>query len=213
MSSRPIIKKLGIEDAYSVTDLEKILFPRSQWNGYDYNKDVILNNNRYDSQCAIGLFEKNRMAGYFFGCPVGFSNRALSKHEKKIYISEFAILPNYRRYLIQMISTFVKNASNSFPDRPIVAHSTEYYKNKWFKLNDFVRNLGYELKNCTSYRVRVGQEERTLYCIRWEPINITIHSYFKKDRVFPREQLLFYLHRVKYKPKIYLQVLKERFRR
>ena len=212
MSSRPIIRELGIEDAYPVTDLEKILFPRSQSNGYDYHKDVILNNNRYGSKCAIGLFEKNRMVGYFFGCPVGFSNRALSKHEKKIYISEFAILPNYRRYLLQLISTFVNNARNSFPDRPIVAHSTESYKNKWLKLNDFVRKVGYELISCTSYTVRVGKEERTLYCIRWEPINIRIHSYSGEDRVFPREQLLFYLHRLKYKPKIYLQVLKERLR-
>ncbi len=212
MSSEPVVKKLNMEDAVVVTDLERKLFPRRQWNGYDYNKDVILNNNRYGSECALGLFHDQQMVGYLLGCPVGFSNRVRSRHEKKVYIAEFAVLPDYRRHLLQMLGTFAEAVRKSFPDRPVVTHSTEYYRNKWLKLNDFIRQYAFELKSCTFYKVHDDWEEKTLYCLRWEPADIEIHSSSRKERVLPREQLLFYVHRAYYKPRVYLQALKERLR-
>ncbi len=175
------IKPLTTDDATQVADLERDLFAEKQRVGVFRIKTMILNNLRFQSGLALGLFDGAQLVGYMMGYPFGFNRVIRSKHEKSVYISDFAVIPAYRKFTGEVLVRVMANIKESFPSRPVVARTSEYYKNKWVKRAPLIQENGFRLVRSERYR-NVNFDE-DLYHLRFEPIDTAVHS--TKDRYPP----------------------------
>ena len=169
-----VVKPLRVKDAGAVARLERDFFPEDRRNGFDKIKGIILNNDRFQSDLALGIFSNSILVGYFLGYPLGFRNKSRSKHEKIVYISDFGVIPSYRFYVKDIQVRIMANTLKVFPDRPLIADAFEYYKNKWIKQEAFHRDNGYALIHCD--RLKNTRFDTDVFRIRWEPIGKTLHS-------------------------------------
>ena len=172
-----VIKTLEATNASPVADLERDYFPKKQRNGRIRIKGFILNNKRFQSDLSLGLFIKSNLVGYHLAYPVGFRNTAQSKHEKKVYLSDFAIIPEYRSYANEMQGRALSSARKIFPSRPLIMDAFEYYKNKWIKREAFFKTYGYILIQCNLLKIK--RFDKDVFRLRWEPVDTELHT--KKD--------------------------------
>lgn len=169
-----VVKPLKVKHAAAVARLERDFFPEDRRNGLGKIKGIILNNERFHSDLALGIFNKSSLVGYFLGYPLGFSNTTQSKHEKIVYISDFGVIPAYRFYVKEIQVRIMANALKVFPGRPLIADAFEDYKNKWIKQEAFHRDNGYALIHC---KCLINQRfDADVFRIRWEPIGKTLHK-------------------------------------
>jgi hypothetical protein len=173
-----LVKPLTTRDVTRVVDLERDLFPEKQREGFFRIKTMILNNLRYQSGLALGLFDGSELVGYMLGYPFGFNRNNQSKHEKSVYISDFAVIPGYRQFSADVLVRVMANIKAFFPSRPVVARTSEYYKNKWIKRAPFMKEHGFCLVRSDRYR-HVNFDE-DLFRLRFEPAGVAVHSI--KDR-------------------------------
>lgn len=173
-ANKTVVKPLKVKHAAAVARLERDFFPENQRNGSVQIKGIILNNECFQSNLALGLFNKSILVGYFLGYPVGFNNTPHSKYEKSVYISDFAVIPAYRYYVKETQVRFLSNAKKVFPGRPLITDAFEVYKNKWIKQEAFIRANGYALIQC--HRRKINRFDKDMFRIRWEPIGTRLHS-------------------------------------
>jgi hypothetical protein len=185
------VKPLALKDARRVADLEKELFPENQRVGILRIKVIILKNRRFQCETALGLFDESRLVGYLLAYPLGFKKKALSKHEKIGYISDFAVLPAYRQHMGQLLESLTLNGRKIFPGRPVIIDAFEYYKDKWLKHAALIRVLGYDIVRCDRFRHPRFDED--LFRIRLEPVDTAVHTVKDRYAIRITPHIVYYL--------------------
>jgi len=190
-----VVKTLEVKHAAAVARLERDFFPENQRNGYLKIKGIVLNNKRFQSDLAIGLFDKFDLVGYLLAYPAGFRNAAQLKHEKMVYMSDFAVIPAYRKYVVKMYNKHVLlSARKVFPSRPLITDAFEYYKNKWIKQEAVARAHGYALTRCDLLKnTRFDQD---MFRLRWEPVGTTLHTVKDKYPFRMQPHIVHYLFQI-----------------
>ena len=168
------IKILDVMNAGPVAFLERNFFPENQRNGWFKIKGFILNNKRYQSDLSLGLFVESDLVGYHLAYPIGFRNTIQSKHEKRVYLSDFAIIPEYRGYANEMQGRALSSARKIFPSRPLITDAFEYYKDKWIKREAFFKAHGYVLIQCK--RLENTRFDKDIFRLRWVPAGTGLHT-------------------------------------
>ena len=168
------IRPLEPKYAGMVADLEVALMPLKQREGFYRIKEMILVNKWLNTRMALGLFDDSRLVGYYLAYPLGFNRKVRSKHEKMIFISDFAVLPAYRHYVNNVLTSALLNSRIDFPCRPLITEATEYYKNKWIRREPFIRENGYAFAGCDPFRNPGFNED--LFRLRFEPVGAPVHA-------------------------------------
>jgi len=169
-----VVKTLKVKHAAEVARLERDFFPEGQRNGLVKIKGMIINNERFQSDLTLGLFNKSSLVGYHLAYPLGFRSTSRSKHEKSVYLSDFAVIPAYRNYVKETQGRALSSAIKVFPGRPLLTDAFEDYKNKWIKREAFFWVHGYSLIQCD--RRKITRFDKDIFRIRWEPIGTMLHS-------------------------------------
>ena len=169
-----VVKTLKVKHAAEVACLERDFFPEGQRNGFVKIKGMILNNERFKSDLTLGIFNKSSLVGYHLAYPMGYRSTNRSKHEKSVYLSDFAVIPEFRNYVKETQGRALANAINVFPSRPLLTDAFEDYKNKWIKREAYFRTHGYTLIQCE--RRKNTRFDKDIFRIRWEPIGTLLHS-------------------------------------
>jgi hypothetical protein len=192
-----VLKTLETKHAAVVARLERDFFPENQRNGMIKIKGMVLNNERFHSDLTIGLFDKSNLVGYHLAYPQGFRNTVQSKHEKRVYLSDFAVIPAYRNYVKEIQGLALSRAISVFPSRPLITDAFEFYKNKWIKREPFFRSHGYTLIQCD--RIKNARFDRDVFRILWKPTGTMLHTVKEQYQFQIQSHIIHYLFQIFYR--------------
>ena len=191
------VRRVGLKHAAAIVDIERDLFPEGQRNGLIKIIGFILNNARFKSDFPIGLFKDSTLVGYQLSYPLGYRKTPYSKHEKMVYLSDFAVIPEYRKYVKDMEVFGLKALRTFYPSRPIITDAFERYKNLWIRQKKFFKEHGFDLSGCDL--LEDPRFDQKLYRIRWEPVGIKLHSINDTYRFQIHSHIVHYLYQLFYK--------------
>lgn len=189
-----VVKTLETIHAAAVARLEREIFPENLRNGRIKIKGMVLNNERFQSGLTIGLFDKSNLVGYHLAYPQGFRNAGQSKYAKKVYLSDFAVIPAYRNYVNEIQGLALSRAISVFPSRPLITDAFEVYKDKWLKREPFFRSHGYTLIQCD--RIMNARFDRDVFRILWKPTDTILHTVKEKYQFKIQPHMIHYLFQI-----------------
>jgi len=170
---KPIyIRRLKPVDAAKLFSLEKTLFETEQRNGFEAIEEILSESEEFEGNLCCGLFKYRRVLGYFLSYPYGSVKDPNSEDEAIIFVSDVAVLPKYRKYGYELVTTAIKDMARYYPERPVEHYSTLRYRRLWEMHQHTARNLGYRLVR--SERCQNASFSKDLYWLRWEsdPTNL-----------------------------------------
>ena len=161
------VERLSEEELADVVALERRIYPLETQDPVEAIEACLRFEDEHYSALNLGLFADGKLVGYILANGDDGSEFPDLAIGENVYIADLAILPEYRRHLIRLLTSFARELRLEYPGLPVVAHSIGDTGDLWRRHDAVMRRLGVSMiAQANKVAMDVGSTESLM----WQPI-------------------------------------------